>query len=221
MFENLAEELSQGLDSKKVLAALLSVFYGEKLSPKHYGKIAAPKSFAQSGDMQRVFVSLGKKDGYRAKEIAEFFSKMLHIPGRMVDDIDVAQQFSLVSLPVASAKKAIELSKSNKKLPHMHFDVKEEGRGSRKGGRSSAKNASNAAIDDFAKKSNDCGKRKGDGRSPKDFGTKKGSGKKEFVKGREKGNRPNVHTQSERSSSKKGNNASSFLKKSARKPERF
>ena len=218
MFENLAEELSQGLDSKKVLAALLSVFYGEKLSPKHYGKIAAPKSFAQSGDMQRIFVSLGKKDGYRAKEIAEFFSKMLHIPGRMVDDIDVAQQFSLVSLPVASAKKAIELSKSNKKLPHMHFDVKEEGRGSRKGGRSSAKNAS---LDDFERKSNGSGKRKGDSRSPKDFGTKKGSGKKEFVKGREKGNRPNVHTQSERSSSKKGNNASSFLKKSARKPERF
>lgn len=218
MFENLAEELSQGLDSKKVLAALLSVFYGEKLSPKHYGKIAAPKSFAQSGDMQRIFVSLGKKDGYRAKEIAEFFSKMLHIPGRMVDDIDVAQQFSLVSLPVASAKKAIELSKSNKKLPHMHFDIKEEGRGSRKGGRSSAKNAS---LDDFERKSNGRGERKGDGRSPKDFGTKKGSGKKEFVKGREKGNRPNVHTQSERSSSKKGNNASSFLKKSARKPERF
>lgn len=218
MFENLAEELSQGLDSKKVLAALLSVFYGEKLSPKHYGKIAAPKSFAQSGDMQRIFVSLGKKDGYRAKEIAEFFSKMLHIPGRMVDDIDVAQQFSLVSLPVASAKKAIELSKSNKKLPHMHFDVKEEGRGSRKGGRSSAKNVS---LDDFERKSNGRGERKGDGRSPKDFGTKKGSGKKEFVKGREKGKRPNVHTQSERSSSKKGNNASSFLKKSARKPERF
>ena len=221
MFENLAEELSQGLDSKKVLAALLSVFYGEKLSPKHYGKIAAPKSFAQSGDMQRIFVSLGKKDGYRAKEIAEFFSKMLHIPGRMVDDIDVAQQFSLVSLPVASAKKAIELSKSNKKLPHMHFDIKEDGRGSRKGGRSSAKNTANAAIDDLSKKSNERGKRKGDGRSLKDFGTKKGSGKKEFVKGREKGNRPNVHTQSERSSSKKGNNASSFLKKSARKPERF
>ena len=74
---------------------------------------------------------------------------------------------------------------------------------------------------DFSKKSNGSGERKRDGRSPKDFGTKKGSEKKEFVKGREKGNRPNVHTQSERSSSKKGNNASSFLKKSARKPERF
>ena len=220
MFENLAEELSEGLDSKKVLAALLSVFYGEKLSPKHYGRIAAPKSFAQNADMQRVFVSLGKKDGYRAKEIAEFFSKMLHIPGRMVDDIDVAQQFSLVSLPVASAKKAIELSKSNKKLPHMHFDIKEEGRGSRKGGRSGSK----ASFEGGSKPR--C-ERKGEGRSPKDFGTKKGSGKKssdgkkEFIKGREKGNRPNVHTQSERSSSKKGNNASSFLKKSARKPERF
>ena len=47
----------------------------------------------------------------------------------MVDDIDVAQEFSLLSLPAASAKKAIEMSRKNKKLPHMHIDVKEEGGG--------------------------------------------------------------------------------------------
>ena len=35
----------------------------------------------------------------------------------MVDDIDVAQQFSLLSLPIASAKKAVQMSKENKKLP--------------------------------------------------------------------------------------------------------
>ncbi|MBR4180034.1 MAG: DbpA RNA binding domain-containing protein, partial [Treponema sp.] len=81
------------------------------------------------GDQLRIFVSLGKKDGYRARELAEYFSTLLHIPGRMVDDIDVAQEFSLVSLPAASAKKAIEMSRKNKKLPHMHLDVKEEGGG--------------------------------------------------------------------------------------------
>lgn len=130
-FVNLAEELTQERDANQVLAQVLSLTYGEQLSPKHYGRINT-KDFGLRGDQLRVFISLGKKDGYRAKEIAEYFSKMLHIPGRMVDDIDVAQQFSLVSLPTASAKKAIEMSKSNHKLPHMHLDVKEEGRGSRK-----------------------------------------------------------------------------------------
>ena len=114
--------------------------YGEKLSPKHYGKIST-KDMGPHGDQLRIFVSLGKKDGYRARELAEYFSNLLHIPGRMVDDIDVAQQFSLVSLPVASAKKAVEMSRSNKKLPHMHIDIKEEGSGRKRNTRRHADDA--------------------------------------------------------------------------------
>ena len=76
---------------------------------KHYGKINT-RDTASRGDQTRIFVSLGKKDGYRAKEIADYFSELLHIPGRMIDDIDVAQQFSLLSLPTSSAKKVVEMS---------------------------------------------------------------------------------------------------------------
>ena len=127
-FTTLATEICQNQNAEDVVAGLLSIMYGEKLSPKHYGKIST-KDLGPRGDQLRIFVSLGKKDGYRARELAEYFSTLLHIPGRMVDDIDVAQEFSLVSLPAASAKKAIEMSRKNKKLPHMHLDVKEEGGG--------------------------------------------------------------------------------------------
>ena len=127
-FTTLATEICQNQNAEDVVAGLLSIMYGEKLSPKHYGKIST-KDLGPRGDQLRIFVSLGKKDGYRARELAEYFSTLLHIPGRMVDDIDVAQEFSLVSLPAASAKKAIEMSRKNKKLPHMHLDVKEEGSG--------------------------------------------------------------------------------------------
>ncbi len=127
-FTGLAAEICEDQDPQAVVASLLSIMYGEKLSPKHYGKITT-KDLGPRGDQLRIFVSLGKKDGYRARELAEYFSTLLHIPGRMVDDIDVAQEFSLVSLPAASAKKAIEMSRKNKKLPHMHLDVKEEGGG--------------------------------------------------------------------------------------------
>ena len=151
-YERLAHELctqtlcdSDTYDAEKVLAALLAVFYGEKLSPKHYGKIST-KDFGPKGDQIRIYVSLGKKDGYRAKELAQFFSELLHIPGRLVDDIDVAQQFSLVSLPKAAAKKALELSKANKKLPHMHIDSKEEGRGPRKSRAKSAETQSSKST---------------------------------------------------------------------------
>lgn len=132
-FVDLAAELCKEQDGEKVLAGVLSIMYGQKLSPKHYGRISVIET-GPKGDQMRLYISLGKKDGYRAREIAQYFSQLLHIPGRMVDDIDVAQQFSLVSLPVASAKKALEMSKNNKKIPHIHVDSKEEGRGSRKGG---------------------------------------------------------------------------------------
>ena len=209
-FVSFANELAKDRDANQVLAAVLSVMYGEKLSPKHYGRISVSKSrdFEPRGDQTRIFISLGKKDGYRAKEIADYFSKLLHIPGRMVDQIDVAQQFSLVSLPVASARKAIELSKSDKNLPHMHVDNKEEGRGSRRGGRGDF-----GGRDDF-------GGRGGRERRRGEGGER---GRRESREREERrSSRPNTHSHTERNSpraaSRKG--ASAFVK-SGKKAERF
>ena len=199
-FTVLAAEICKDQDPQAVVASLLSIMYGEKLSPKHYGKIST-KDMGPRGDQTRIFVSLGKKDGYRARELADYFSNLLHIPGRMVDDIDVAQEFSLLSLPAASAKKAIEMSRKSKKLPHMHIDVKEEGSGRKRNTRRHAEDRPR--------------EEKRDGRkAPRG----ERSSKKADVK---KTNRQNVHSQTERSSSRKsGNNASAFVKK-GKKAERF
>ena len=205
-FVDLAHDLIQNQNPEEVLAGLLSILYGDKLSSKHYGKISQTKDFSPKGDQMRVFISLGKKDGYRAREIAEYFSNMLHIPGRLVDQIDVAQQFSLVNLPAASAKKAVEMSKNDKRLPHMHFDMKEEGRGSRKSSRTSVKER------DLSEKRGERSRKERDGRGNN---TRRGD---KHLEGRSKGSRPNVHTQSERSSSRSTNksNAKAFIKKAER-----
>ena len=192
-FAGLAAEICKDQDPQAVVASLLSIMYGEKLSPKHYGKIST-KDMGPRGDQTRIFVSLGKKDGYRARELAEFFSNLLHIPGRMVDDIDVAQEFSLLSLPAASAKKAIEMSRKNKKLPHMHIDVKEEGGGRKRNTRRHAED------------------------KPKTEKKTRGSSSS---RGRKPDTEKKTSKKSEKSSSKKsGNNASAFVKK-GKKAERF
>ncbi len=211
-YKTLAQELAAGNDPTDVLAGILSVFYGEKLSSKHYGRISS-KELGPKSNQTRIFVSLGKQDGYRAKEIAAYFSELLHIPGRLVDDIDVAQQFSLVSLPTASARKAIELSKANHKIPHMHLDEKTEGRGSRKGGNGGGsfggrRRRPEGMEDSFERKER---------RRPSSAGKK---GFDQEKKGRSKGARPNVHAQTERSSSHKASGASLY-KKSNSKAERF
>ena len=211
-FNDFAAELTSGQDANQVLAAVLSVMYGDKLSPKHYGRISVSKErdFTPRGDQTRIFVSLGKKDGYRAKEIADYFSKLLHIPGRMVDQIDVAQQFSLLSLPVASARKAIELSKSDKNLPHMHVDNKEEGRGSRRGGR-------DFGGRDFGGRDDFGGRSRGDFRGR---GFSADRGRREPREG-SRSSRPNTHSHTERNSSRAASRkgASAFVKSG--KAERF
>ena len=199
-FTDLAAALCENQDAQQVLAGVLSIVYGDQLSSKHYGKINT-KSAAPRGDQKRIFISLGKRDGYHAKEIADYFSELLHIPGRLVDDIDVAQQFSLVSLPVASARKAIELSKSNRKIPHMHYDDKEEDRGSRRTRKAA-----------FAERGERRDRR--DREERKDRPSKAPRGRLSA-----KSSKPNVHAQTERSSSRK-NNASAY-KKSNKKAERF
>ncbi|WP_022933317.1 DEAD/DEAH box helicase [Treponema bryantii] len=207
-FTDLAAALCENQEPQQVLAGVLSIVYGDQLSAKHYGKINT-KSAAPRGDQKRIFISLGKRDGYHAREIADYFSELLHIPGRLVDDIDVAQQFSLVSLPVASARKAIELSKSNRKIPHMHYDDKEEDRGSRR-----TRKAAFAERD---------GRKEGAGLSDRPARGKRDSGKSEkALRGRlnAKSSKPNVHAQTERSSSRKTGGAAAY-KKANKKAERF
>lgn len=134
LYRKMAEELCRNEDPESVLAAVLQVSYGESLDESHYGNIRSQKG--SDPNQKRIYVQLGRRDGYSAKDIAEYFSDLLHIPGRMVDRIDVSQNFSLLSLPTSNALRALELSKSRSNLPHMHLDSKEEeGSGGRRGSR--------------------------------------------------------------------------------------
>jgi len=217
-FQNLAEKLCEGQDAREVVGALLNAVYGQKLSRKHYGRISQiPSKGGRDGgrgdaavgkDQLRVFVSMGKKDGYHPRDIADFFSNLLHIPGRKVDAIDMAREFSLVNLPKEAAKKAVEISKRDKSVPHIHLDVKsgDLDRSPRRKGY--YKNEEGGERKEGRERDG----RRG-GRPDRDFkdGKKEGKGGE---RGRSKGSRPNVHTQSTR-------NAASLYKKSSPKAERF
>ena len=202
-FTEMAKELCKDNDAQDVLAAVMSVLYGTSLDVSRYGKITRQKgeagrsrvSFGEAGDQVRLYVQMGRRDGYGPREIADYFSDLLHIPGRFVDRIDMAANFTLLSLPADSAKKALELSKRGGDVPHIHVDSKSGG---------------------FEKKSRSSFR--GDGES---FGGKKKSGRFERSGGfgekkfRAHG-RPNVHTPTERSGS-----AGLYRRKSSGKAERF
>lgn len=193
-YEKMAQELCSLEEPQKVLAAVLSVMYGNSLDRSRYGKLAAR---ADSSNQLRLYIQLGRRDGYSARELAEYFSDMLHIPGRMVDRIDISSNFSLVSLPKEAAKKALALAQSNHSIPHMHIDIKED----------SSKDRRNSRGHHGGSKRDFGGRGRG-------FGGDSDSRRRDFVSGRKGGferhdgkkrdsfkqrsSRPNVHTPTER-----------------------
>ena len=203
-FAEMAKELCKDNDAEDVLAAVMSVLYGTSLDVSRYGKIARQKgeagrnrvSFGEAGDQVRLYVQMGRRDGYGPREIADYFSDLLHIPGRFVDRIDMAANFTLLSLPADSAKKALELSKRGGDVPHIHVDSKSGG--FEKKTRSS-----------FRSTGESFGGKKKAGRFERSAG---GFGEKKF---RAHG-RPNVHTPTERSGS-----AGLYRRKSSGRAERF
>ena len=72
----------------------------------------------------RLFVQLGWKDRYDPRRVAEFFSDLVGVQNRQVDDIDMAERFCLVTLPKEAGERALDLSKMDTSLPHMHVDSK-------------------------------------------------------------------------------------------------
>ena len=142
-FAKMATELLDGKDAKAVLASVLSEMIGKQLDKSRYGEIAkvrieksrSERPRREDSNQMRLFVQLGRKDGFNPKEIASYFSGLLKIPNRQVDRIDVAESFSLVSLPRESAKLALDMSRRDHTMPHMHIDVKSD-RGSFRDGRS-------------------------------------------------------------------------------------
>lgn len=153
MFDALADELCEGQDPKEVVASLLAVTYGKELARNRYGKVnpvgggkkekEGRSERGSSENQTRLFVQMGWFDGYSPRDIAEYFSDLLHIRGKDVDAIDMADKFCLLSLPKEAAARALEMAKQDETIPHMHVDTKgsSEGsgrgrdRGSRRGGR--------------------------------------------------------------------------------------
>lgn len=210
-FVRMAEDLCRENDSLDVLASVLSVMYSKSLDRSRYGKVQSRSGgFSSNSDQTRLYVQLGKRDGYTAKSVADYFSQLLHIPGRDVDRIDMSQNFSLISLPKEAAKRALEISKSDGSVPHIHIDTKDAGggfdddggRGRRRGG------GRGRGFGDRGGRDRGFGSR--DRGRDRDRGSRRDRDR-DFGRGRSS-SRPNFHTPTER------NGSSGFAK---RRAERF
>ena len=183
VFSRMAESLCEGQDAVAVLAGVLSVTYGKSLDESHYGRITEITSPRErrigtrggNPNQKRLFVQLGRRDGFNPREIAAYFSEILHIPGRQVDHIDVRDSFSLISLPNGAADRVLDMARRDSNLPHIHIDTQPQQSGrDRRFGRDTFRERSFARA---------------------------GRGRETGARGGSRGNaRPRVHTPTERTS---------------------
>ena len=196
-FAKMAQILCEERDPMEVLSEVLALSYGKSLDPKRYGEITPLKVFNQ-GRQIRLYVQMGRKDGYSPKDIANYFSKLLKIPQRMVDRIDLSEKFVLVSLPYQAGMDLVARAKKDKSLPSMHVDSKESQsiykseKSGRKGKFSDSSRGSKNSGRSSGRKSENRGNHREDGkrRDKSNSGSRKKSG---FSGNREGGSKP-IHT---------------------------
>lgn len=117
---------AQDASTVDVLASVLAQHFGKALEPKRYGTITPINANSANVRAIRLYVGMGRKDNMTRKDVALFFSDLLHIPNRLVDKIELTENFCLVSLPPDAAMRALDLCKKDRNLPHMHIDVKSD-----------------------------------------------------------------------------------------------
>ena len=219
-FLQMAGDLCAEKDAKEILASVLKSVYGDALDKDRYEEIRKVAALGEKGgregrgrgrdryddaprdDQTRLYIQLGRRDGYNAREIADWFSDTLHIPGKKVDRIDVTTSFSLVSLPKEDAARLMEMASRDNSIPHIHVDTKA---GGSRGGRGVRRSG---GFDDER-----------EGRGGRGFGKKRGGfgGDRDFKRGdgdgfkKSKG-RVKPHTATERS----GSSSSYFKNKKAK-----
>ena len=136
-FKTFTSELCAETAPEEMLARLVQLYFGTKLDSSRYGNISVNRS-GKASDQMRLYIQIGRRDGFNARELSVFLSDLLRVPERYIDRIEITENFSLFSLPIAHGKKLLDICARDKSLPHVHVDTKEGGgkreRGKRDGG---------------------------------------------------------------------------------------
>lgn len=118
------------------LAALLKLAFKDELDENSYSEIRTVS--VDTKGKARLFIALGKLDGYNSKKIVELLKDKANIPDSMIDDVKVMDAFSFVTIPFKEAERTLEILNamrrgSGRPLAEIAGDSRGGGRGDRGG----------------------------------------------------------------------------------------
>ncbi|MCE1206150.1 MAG: DEAD/DEAH box helicase [Spirochaetia bacterium] len=101
----LAKELLEKLPPEKALAFALAEGFSGQLDPGRYRELTEV-SVDEAG-VSRLFISAGKRDHMTPRSLVTIIKKLSNLPDRLINSIEVYDDFSFVSVPYKDAEKII------------------------------------------------------------------------------------------------------------------
>ncbi|MBN2693328.1 DEAD/DEAH box helicase [bacterium] len=99
---SIARELLDSLTPEDAIASLLRHIYDDDFLPENYTEIEEVRFNVE--DKVRLFVALGKKDGFTPVKLLDLLNQKAKTPGRKVRDIKIFDTYSFITVPLQEAE---------------------------------------------------------------------------------------------------------------------
>ena len=132
----MAQTLVGENDPQIVLASLLKLAFKNQLSEASYPEVR--RIDVDRRGTARLFIALGKADGYRPKMIVDLLKEKCGIPDQKIDDVKCMEDFSFASVPFNDAdmvmKKLNSFKMNSGDKPLVSLAKEEQSNGNSRGG---------------------------------------------------------------------------------------
>lgn len=109
-FYNLADSILQSLDPQTAIASILKYTFKDELNPENYNEIR--DTYPQIKGKTRLFVAKGKKDNLTKRTLVEFICQSSGVDQRKIQDVQLFEIYSFISVPFQEAEQIINSFKS-------------------------------------------------------------------------------------------------------------
>jgi len=100
----MAKELADGQEPLNMLAALLKFTFKDEFKAENYHDLSPASHRVDNEGRTRLFVALGRDDGYGARQILDLLWEKAHVKGYRVGKINCFDKFSFVTVSFSDAK---------------------------------------------------------------------------------------------------------------------
>jgi ATP-dependent RNA helicase DeaD len=123
-FVDLTKEMLDECSAEQLVASLLQNSFSDELNPQRYNEVR--DVYPKIAGKTRLFIARGKKDDMNKRKLVSFIKDKANVEDRSIDDVQVFDKFSFITVPFKEAEHIIECFKkdSNGRRPVVEMASK-------------------------------------------------------------------------------------------------